>query len=250
MTLYLLGRVHLLNGRLDQAEAAFSRALAAPPADPGTVAAVDFFLGLVESKRPQADLNEVIAYYSEALALQPDQTGALNNRGVAYFERRSSGDLERAEADLRRVLFHQPDHPMAQFNLALILARLGPEHLAEALELLEQAERVQWDSAEVQNALCWFLSLSGAPERALPHCDRAVELDDSGNSNDSRALALALLGRSAEAVVEFEAFLDRLQANDPSDYARYAPSRQGWIAALERGENPFDEETLQQLLRE
>src|SRR4030042_1834500 len=103
--------------------------------------------GVFESQQPQADLNEVIAYYSEALALRPAQTAALNNRGVAYLERGSSGDLERAEADLRRALFNRPDDLVPLFNLALTLARQGQPHLSEALELLERAEQAEPDSA-------------------------------------------------------------------------------------------------------
>jgi len=250
MALYVLGRVHFLAGRLDQANTALTRALAAPPSDSGARAAVDYYLGLVESQQPQADLNEVIAYYSEALALQPAQTAALNNRGVAYLERGSSGDLERAEADLRRALFYHPDDLVPLFNLALTLARQGQPHLPEALELLERAEQADPDSAGVQNALCWFLGLSGSPQQALPHCDRAVGLDDSGNSNDSRGLTLALLGRPQEAAIEFETFLARLEFNNPPAYAQYAPSRREWVEALERGDDPFDEATLEQLLQE
>ena len=250
MALYVLGRVHFLDGRLDQADTALTRALAAPPSDPGALAAVDYYLGLVESQQPQADLNEVIAYYSEVLALQPAQTAALNNRGVAYLERGSSGDLERAEADLRRALFYRPDDLVPLFNLALTLARQGRPHLSDALELLERAEQADPDSAGVQNALCWFLGLSGSPQQALPHCDRAVDLDESGNSNDSRGLTLALLGRPQEAAVEFETFLERLEVNDPPGYARYARSRREWVEALKRGDNPFDEATLEQLLQE
>jgi len=250
MALYVLGRVHFLAGRLDQADAALTQALAAPPSDPGSRAAVDYYLGLVESQQPQADLNEVIAYYSEALALQPAQTAALNNRGVAYLERGSSGDLERAEADLRRALFYRPDDLIPLFNLALTLARQGQPHLPEALELLERAEQADPDSAGVQNALCWFLGLSGSPQQALHHCDRAVGLDDSGNSNDSRGLTLALLGRLQEAAAEFETFLARLEVNNPPAYAQYAPSRREWVEALERGDDPFDEATLEQLLQE
>ena len=250
MALYVLGRVHFLAGRLDQADAALTQALAAPPTDPGGLAAVDYYLGLVESQQPQADLNEVIAYYSETLTLQPAQTAALNNRGVAYLERGSSGDLERAEADLRRALFYRPDDLVPLFNLALTLARQGQPRLSEALELLEQAEQADPDSAGVQNALCWFLGLSGSPQQALPHCDRAVGLDDSGNSNDSRGLTLALLGRPQEAAAEFETFLASLEVNNPLAYAQYAPSRREWEEALKRGDNPFDEATLEQLLQE
>ena len=250
MALYVLGRVHFLAGRLDQADTALTQALAAPPSDPGALAAVDYYLGLVESQQPQADLNEVIAYYSEALALQPAQTAALNNRGVAYLERGSSGDLERAEADLRRALLYRPDDLVPLFNLALTLARQGQPHLPDALELLKRAEQADPDSAGVQNALCWFLGLSGSPQEALPHCDRAVDLDDSGNSNDSRGLTLALLGRPQEAAAEFETFLARLEVNNPPAYAQYAPSRREWVEALKRGDNPFNEATLEQLLQE
>ncbi|HEX9894341.1 MAG TPA: hypothetical protein VGA78_10480, partial [Gemmatimonadales bacterium] len=158
--------------------------------------------------------------------------------------------LERAEADLRRALFYRPDDLVPLFNLALTLARQGPQHLAEALELLEQAEQADPDSAGVQNALCWFLGLSGSPEQALPHCDQAVALDESGNSNDSRGLALALLGRPQEAAVEFETFLASLEVNNPAAHAQYAPSRREWVAALKRGEDPFDEATLEKLLQE
>jgi tetratricopeptide (TPR) repeat protein len=92
--------------------------------------------------------------------------------------------------------------------------------------------------------------LAGNPQQALPHCDHAVQLDESGLSNDSRGLALALLGRSDEAISEFEAFLEKLQGQDPEAYQRFAPSREGWIEALRSGENPFDAATLTSLLVE
>lgn len=250
MALYVLGRVQLLSGRLDQAESALLRAQGAPPGNAGSLAAVDYYLGLVESLEPQADLNQVIAYYSEALTLQPSLTAALNNRGAAYLERDSPGDLARAEADFRRALFLSPDDQVPRFNLALALAGQGRQRLPEALRLLEEAERTDANSPGVQNALCWFLSLSGAPEQALPHCDRAVELDPSGYSNDSRGLTLALLDRLPEAAAEFRIFLDRLETNDPLAYERYAPTRLDWLAALERGRNPFDQAALDQLLHE
>lgn len=250
MALYVLGRVHLLAGRLDQAEAALIRAQGAPPGDAGSLAAVDYYLGLIESLKPQADLNQVIAYYSEAVSLQPGLAAAVNNRGAAYLERNASGDLQRAEADFRRALFLSPDDQVPLFNLALALARQGSQGLPEALELLEQAELSDPNSAGVQNALCWFLGLSGSPEQALSHCDRAVALDPSGYSNDSRGLALALLDRPQEAAAEFRKFLDRLDADDPQGYERYAPSRLEWLAALDRGENPFDRATLDGLLQE
>jgi hypothetical protein len=50
--------------------------------------------------------------------------------------------------------------------------------------------------------------------------------------------------------VEFETFLASLEVNNPAAHAQYAPSRREWVAALKRGEDPFDEATLEQLLQE
>ena len=250
MTLYILGQSHFQAGRLAEAEAAFNRTLAIPPRDPETQAVVYYYLALLESKEESPDHSKVIALYSEALELRPELTSAINNRAVAYINRDSPGDLERAEADLRAALSQQPQDPTLLFNLALTRARQGAEHLAEAIDLLERAEQLKPESPGIQNGLCWFYSLAGSPLPALPHCDRAVQLDMSGLSNDSRGLALALLGRTEDAISEFEIFLEKLQEQDPEAYRRFAPSRQGWIAALRSGQNPFDATTLSSLLAE
>ena len=84
----------------------------------------------------------------------------------------------------------------------------------------------------------------------MPHCDEAVRLDLTGNSHDSRGLALALLGRLEEAAKEFERFLELSNVNAPQLYAQHARTREGWIEALKRGQNPFDAQTLQGLRRE
>ena len=81
----------------------------------------------------------------------------------------------------------------------------------------------------------------------MPSCDKAVELDKTGYSYDSRALALALLGRFEEAIGDLKRFLLLTEENDPRAYARYAESRQGWLEALERGEDPFTPEALERL---
>ncbi len=248
LALYILGRTHLQAGRLDDAQASLERALAIPPEEPIAVSGVYFHLGLLENQRTVPDLNKVVAYYTETLQLQPGHISALNNRAIAYLERDSAGDVERAEADLRSAVDLAPFDPLYLTNLALTMARRGPDHLEEALDALKQAEEQIPESASIQNSLCWFYSLGGRAEQAMSHCDRAVELDPSGYSNDSRGVALALLGRFDEAVEEFRFFLDRLKEEDDAAHDRFAPSRQEWIASLKAGRNPFDEETLQNLL--
>ena len=250
MTLYVLGRSHFLAGRNEEAVAALDRALAISPEDPLAQAAVYFYLALIESQNEVPDQDRTVALYSEALELRPDFGSALNNRAVAYINRDTPGDMERAEVDLRTALGAAPEDPTVLFNLALAVARRGPERLEEALILLERAEEQQSDSPGIQNGLCWFYALAGKPEKALPHCDVAVQLDESGLSNDSRGLALSLLGRRDEAITEFEASLAKLRVADPETYQQYAPSRLSWIESLRSGLDPFDAATLRSLLTE
>ncbi len=248
MALYVLGMVHYRAGRVAEAEAAFNRALQNPPADPATAAALYFSMGVLESEKPEPDLSRAIAYYSEALALSPGLISALNNRGVAYLQRSETGDLDRAEADFSHSMELDPDFPPTPYNLALAKSQREHVDLEEVLALLRLAESLDRERPGVQNALCWFYSLAEQPEEALPHCELAVELDPSGYSNDSRGLALALMGRHEEAAAEFRIFLEKLQNEDPQAYRQFAQSRLIWIEALAQGVSPFDEATLETLL--
>ncbi|HLC04651.1 MAG TPA: tetratricopeptide repeat protein [Anaerolineales bacterium] len=250
MALFALGQVHYQAGRDDKAEAAFQRALVDPPEDPGARGAIFSYLGSLESRKPATDFDKVIAYYTEAIELLPDQTTAWNNRGVAYLQRGHAGDLHRAEEDFRQVILARPNFSSASLNLAYTLLHEDPDRLDEPLALLEQAEEYEPDLASIQNSLCWDLSLAGNPAQALPHCDKAIRLDPSGYSNDSRGVALAMLGRHSEAISEFRIFLSTLQSEDPSAYARYSATRTAWIVALEKGLDPFDAATRRGLLQE
>lgn len=250
ISLYVLGQVHFGAGRGSDAKTVFKRALIEPPEDPGAVAGIYFFLGLLESEETESDLDEVIATYTEAIERWPEMISALNNRGLAYLHRGSVGDLDRAEADFRQAMTFDPSYVPAVVNLTITLLHQDPDRLEEALTLFEGVVGIKPDSVDLQNALCWYTSLAGRPVEALPHCDQAVKLDPSGFSNDSRGLALALLDRYEEATAEFQLFLENLASEDIEAYNHYAPSRQVWIEVLEGGKNPFDEATLQALLQE
>ncbi len=250
MALYTLGRVHYMAGRGTQAEAVFQQALRLAPQDPNARGAIFDYLGLLESQKATPDQNKVIAYYTETIELLPELASVPNNRGVAYIERDQNGDLDRAIDDFRQAIQLDPDFAAAHLNLAIALLHQDPDAVDEAIALLQRAEELDPDSASVQNALCWDMSLTGNPGEALPHCDKAIRTDPSGYSNDSRGVALAMLGRPSEAVAEFRVFLDTLQTESPSAYGRYSGTRLAWIASLEKGLDPFDAATRRALLQE
>ena len=120
-----------------------------------------------------------------------------------------------------------------------------------AVEDYERAVQFAPDDPSALNGLCWFMGLAGRAAEALPHCNRALSIDpDYFPAYDSRALALALLGDYEKAVEDFTRFLDWLNDQSRSDYEKYGPARERWIASLRKGENPFTEAELQALRKE
>jgi hypothetical protein len=59
-----------------------------------------------------------------------------------------------------------------------------------------------------------------------------------------------MLGDVDEGISEIGAYLEYLKENDPDSYEVEAPIRFEWIRKLEEGTNPFDENTILQILLE
>lgn len=100
------------------------------------------------------------------------------------------------------------------------------------------------------NALCWFGSLWGYAADVIDACEQAVELaPDDGWIRDSRGLARALTGDYPGAIEDFKFCVEWLKENGM--YEQYdGAMREAWIAELEAGRNPFDEDTLTALREE
>jgi tetratricopeptide (TPR) repeat protein len=117
------------------------------------------------------------------------------------------------------------------------------EEMYQALHALGADKRV---SAETWNDVCWLGSLWGQAQKVLDICDLAVSLDPSNASiRDSRGLALAITGKTAEAIADFQVLVDWCKQNGCSD--TLGSQREQWIAALKSGQNPFNEQLLQSL---
>jgi hypothetical protein len=102
--------------------------------------------------------------------------------------------------------------------------------------------------AVADNGLCWFGSLDGFADLVMPACERAVSLAPASQVagfRDTRGLALVLTGQTDKAIEDFQAFVDWSMQN--GYYDMDGRQREEWIAALKRGENPFDQQLLQSL---
>jgi tetratricopeptide (TPR) repeat protein len=247
MALVSVGQVYYAAKRYDQAQAALERALGYPPQDESALAGVYFSLGYIYGL--QGDLDEALSYYTQAVECNPGLVSAYNNRGVAYLSRREEGDLQRAISDFSQAIELDPDLGSAWYNRGLSYMALGEAYDERTLADLRRAQALQPNAPGPNNALCWQLSLAGQPEEALPYCHAAVEADPTAYSRDSRGLAYALLGRTEEAIADFEAFVAWAE-EQPGEPDPHTVRCQGWVETLRAGRNPFDEETLRALRNE
>ena len=248
VALVSVGQVHYAAGRYQQALAAFERALSYPPGDGSALASAYFALGYIYGL--QGDPDQAIAYYTRAIEQNPSLASAYNNRGVAYLKQGGESNLQRAISDFGQAIELVPTFAAAYFNRGLAYFALGEAYDQQSLTDLRQAQALQPDAPGPNNALCWELSLLGQPEDALPYCESAVAADPTALSRDSRGLTYALLGRTEDAISDFEAFLAWLDTQPEDTQARYSASRRAWIEALRNGRNPFDEETLRAIRAE
>ncbi len=92
------------------------------------------------------------------------------------------------------------------------------------------------------NALCWNVSLHGYATNALEYCEKAVALaPENWDIRDSRALARALTGNIQGAIEDFQFAIKK------SKNGKYKSEARGWLDSLQKGENPFTEEVLEEM---
>jgi WD40 repeat protein len=147
-----------------------------------------------------------------------------------------------------------PDQPLSPTGISQIttLARVQREKGQEAEVNTTIQQGLDWilllKDANTDNALCWFGSLDGFAAELMPACEGAVSLAPTSLAagfRDARGLALALTGKTAQAIEDFQAFVDWCKQN--GYYDTYGRQREEWISALKLGQNPFDVQLLQSI---
>jgi tetratricopeptide (TPR) repeat protein/transcriptional regulator with XRE-family HTH domain len=213
----------------------------------GTAQLHRYALQPADEKLLLTTLNAAIADLSLVIKNRPGYVDAYYNRALAYYERDEPEDMARALADLAYALALKADYVNAYFlrGLVHIRAGKGEQWVADFTQVL----KLKPDENSAVSGLCWGYVLVQKPEEALPHCDEAIKHDQSGASNDSRAIAYAQLGHYPEAIADFRIYLAALNQPDSAlNYERYrGPLVEQWITQLEAGQNPFDATLLARL---
>jgi tetratricopeptide (TPR) repeat protein/DNA-binding XRE family transcriptional regulator len=240
---------------LDGAIEACSQALAGQ----SDTAAARYNRGLAYLRRGQeGDYARAVDDFSQAAGAMPGDAALFTNRGAAYLhlaeQPGEEGELQPAQATARAVedfdqaIALDPGLTAAYFNRGLAYVR--QDDRARWLPNFERVLSLAPDHAGAYNALCWAYALDHEPELALPYCDKAVALDPTGTSRDSRGIVYAEMGRYTEALADLKAYLVTLQGQDPDTYRRLGLLREAWVQALENGQHPFDQAMLDALRTE
>lgn len=206
-----LAQIYLDRADYDLAHTSATQALARPPSDSESLAALFANLGYVNQISKPPDLDDAIQWHSQAINLAPNAFEPYLNRGVAYLRRNKSTAWQ---SDFARSLASKPNDLIAN------------------------------------RALCWAYALDQKAEQGLPYCDTAANRDTTARSREARAIAYAELGRFNEAARDLQMFLNWLGSQPQSLRARYGTSRADWLESLKQGKSPFDDSTLSRLRRE
>ncbi len=145
-------------------------------------------------------LDEAIAAFREALALQPGYVDALYNLGVTLLDK---GELGEAVEILRKATSAAPNHGLAQRSLGIALNQSG--QLVEAAASLDRAVALLPNDVFALRHLARVLLDSGEVEKAIDATRKAVALtpNDAGLQQEL-GFALRQAGQLAEAATALQ----------------------------------------------
>ncbi len=178
----------------------------------------DAYLLEAELRQRSDDADGELAALGRGLAAWPDDPGLLYARGLAW-ERRDR--IDRAEADLRRLLVTDPENVAALNALGYTLAD-RTDRFREALELIDRARTAEPDNAAIIDSHGWVLYRLGRTREALVELRRAWGLMKDPEVAAHLGEVLWQLGRRDEARRYFE----EARALDPENRALQRALRQ------------------------
>ncbi len=208
---YLLGFTLLQLYRFDEAEAALGRAVDRRPGRHAWLHA------LAKALQEQNKNLAAIATLERAIALDPDPDYRFA-RAMCLL---NVGDLDAAEADLRRSLEQRPGHAEALYNLGKLLVDRG--EYAAGLEPLRACLERQPGHLEARFLLGIAASHTGDPEAARQAFETVIAaVPGHVGARYNLGRALIELGRQEEGVARLEEFRALSRLRDRIDFYRRA----------------------------
>jgi tetratricopeptide (TPR) repeat protein len=147
-------------------------------------------------------IEQSLEAYTRALGSRPGDAELRYARAMA---RITTGDLQGAEADLRRLIRDDPNDAEALNALGYTLVDQTPR-IDEGADLIERAFQLQPQSPAIIDSMGWAAYRQGRPEAALTHLRRAHRLSE-GDAEIAAHLGEVLwaLGRRDEARTVWQA---------------------------------------------
>ncbi|MET0582569.1 MAG: tetratricopeptide repeat protein [Pseudoxanthomonas sp.] len=157
---------------------------------------------LLEAELKQKDDDDAgeLDVLARGLAAYPDDNALLYARGLAW-ERRDR--IDRAEADLRKILVTDPENVAALNALGYTLADRTTRY-QEALELIDRARAAEPDEAAIIDSYGWVLYRLGRNDEALVELRRAFTLQKDAEIAAHIAEVLWFTGKRDEARKYFD----------------------------------------------
>ncbi|WP_420008993.1 tetratricopeptide repeat protein [Xanthomonas sacchari] len=158
---------------LGQKNAAFAEARALQDdAEADDAARRDAYVLEAELRQRSGDDAGELQVFERGLAAYPDDNALLYARGLSW-ERRDR--IDRAEADLRKILVTEPENVAALNALGYTLADRTKRY-REALQLIDRARTADPDNAAIIDSYGWVLYRLGKTQEALVQLRRAWSL--------------------------------------------------------------------------
>jgi predicted Zn-dependent protease len=158
---------------LGQKDAAFAEARALQDdAEADDAARRDAYVLEAELRQRNGDDDGELGVFARGLAAYPDDNALLYARGLAW-ERRDR--IDRAEADLRKILVTEPENVAALNALGYTLAD-RTQRYREALQLIDRARTADPDNPAIIDSYGWVLYRLGKTQEALVQLRRAWTL--------------------------------------------------------------------------
>jgi len=193
-SLHLLGLIASQGGRYESAIELIGRVIRRSKHNPV------YHCSLGIAQQAQGLIQDAVASYRRALALNPDYAEAHNNLGVAL---QALGRIPDAISHYEQAVALKPDHAAAHNNLGLLLSEQG--RLDDAMAHYASALAAQPNYANAHNNMGSALLLKGKTDSATVHFTRAIAIDPNhAEAHNNLGNILNGQGRRDEAIGHYE----------------------------------------------